>query len=128
MTAEQRPTHPVGEDDLQAHVDGRLDPARDAVVRAWLEGHPVEADRVKAYIRQREALQIRLQGYHDQPVPARLQSDALQRNRQATLGRRLASTAAGLVLLVVAAAGGWLAHGLDPTRSTPHLAADAAYR
>lgn len=126
MTAEQRPTHPVGEDDLQAHVDGRLDPARDAVVRAWLEVHPAEAERVEAYVRQREALRLRLQGYHNQPLPARLQPDALRRNRRAVLSRGLASTAAGFVLLLVGAAGGWLAHSLDTTRSTPHLTADAA--
>lgn len=126
MTAEQRPTHPVGEDDLQAHVDGRLDPVRDAVVRAWLEVHPAEAERVEAYVRQREALRLRLRGHHDQPVPARLQPDALRRNRRAVLGRGLANTAAGLVLLLVGAAGGWLAHGPDPARSAPPLTADAA--
>ena len=71
MTAEQRPTHPVGEDDLQAHVDGRLDPARDALVRAWLDGRPAEAERVEAYVRQREALRRRLRSHHDQPIPAR---------------------------------------------------------
>ena len=126
MTAEPRPTHPVGEDDLQAHVDGRLDPARDAVVRAWLDVHPAEAERVEAYVRQREALRLRLQGHHDRPVPARLQPDALRRNRRAVLSRGLANTAAGLVLLLVGAAGGWLARGPDPARSTPLLTADAA--
>lgn len=126
MTAEQRPTPPVGEDDLQAHVDGRLDPTRDAVVRAWLEAHPTEAERIGAYIRQREALRLRLQGHHDRPIPARLQPGALRRNRRAALGRRLTNTAAGLVLLLAGAAGGWLARGLDPARSTPPLTADAA--
>lgn len=126
MTAEQRPTHPVGEDDLQAHVDGRLDLARDAVVRAWLEDHPEEAERIGAYVRQREALRLRLQGYHEQPVPTRLQPGSLRRNRRAVLSRGLVNTAAGLVLLLVGAAGGWLAHGSDPTRPVPLLTADAA--
>lgn len=126
MTADQRPTHPVGEDDLQAHVDGRLDPARDAVVRAWLENHPAEAERIGAYVKQREALRLRLQTYHAQPVPARLQPGALRRNRRAALSRGFANTAAGLVLLLVGAAGGWLAHGSGPARLVPLLTADAA--
>ena len=39
----------VGEDDLQAYVDGQLDTRRRAAIEAYLAAHPGEATRVAAY-------------------------------------------------------------------------------
>lgn len=39
----------VGESDLHAYVDGRLDEARRADVEAWLDAHPVDAERVAGW-------------------------------------------------------------------------------
>ena len=39
------PDRPVGEDDLQAWVDGRLPPGRMQEIEAWLGRNPAEAAR-----------------------------------------------------------------------------------
>jgi anti-sigma factor RsiW len=121
---------PVCEDDLQAHVDGRLEAARDAVVRTWLDRHPVEAARVRAYTAQRDALRSRLRGRYDEPVPPRFHLDVLRQRRRHALTRRLRGVAAGATLLLVGGAGGWFAHALDPVRPMSMLprAAAAAHR
>jgi anti-sigma factor RsiW len=43
---------PIGELDLLAYADGLLDPARRALVEAYLESHPQDARRVDDYLRQ----------------------------------------------------------------------------
>ncbi|MEW5726218.1 MAG: zf-HC2 domain-containing protein [Pseudomonadota bacterium] len=42
------PSRPVGEDDLLAYVDGRLDPRRRREVELHLLRHPADAVRVAA--------------------------------------------------------------------------------
>ena len=37
---------PIGEDDLQAYIDGKLPPDRQALVDAYLAGHPEVSARV----------------------------------------------------------------------------------
>lgn len=125
---EQQPALPgqVHEDELQAHVDGRLDPARDAEVRAWLAQHLEEAARVEAYAVQRDALRSRLRDRHDDAVPRRLQLDVLRQRRRSMLARRFGSLAAGLALLLAGGAGGWLAHAPGPDRTASPLTEAAA--
>ncbi len=120
---------PVCEDDLQAHVDGRLDTARDAVVRAWLDRHPEDAKRIQAYIAQRDALRSRLRDRYDEVVPPRLQLDALRRRRRQIRVQTFRNIAAGVALMLVGGAGGWFAHSLGPVQpaSTLTLAAAAAH-
>ncbi|MCE7077887.1 anti-sigma factor, partial [Bordetella bronchiseptica] len=50
------PHEPVTEIDLNAYVDGQLDPARRIEVEDFLSRHPEEAMRVMADLRQRDAL------------------------------------------------------------------------
>src|SRR3546814_8458469 len=63
---------PIGEDDLQAFVDGRLDAERQVEVAAYLERHADVARRVDGYRRQRDALRAALAPVAEEPVPPEL--------------------------------------------------------
>jgi len=94
---------PIGEDDLQAFVDGRLTPRRLAFVRSYLEANPAVAEQVARDGEQRQALRERLAFKASEPVPARLRVANLVAARRApSLFRPRA----------VAAAMAWLAVGL----------------
>ncbi len=100
----------IGEDELQAWVDERVDPARRATVEAWLTAHPVERERLLAERRQRAALRAQLQAKADEPIPTRLRIAALQANARARRLRRLATVAAAVALFTLGAGAGWLAN------------------
>jgi len=68
---------PIGEDDLQAFVDGRLEPSRLQTVKVFLESDPVRAQHVAQEIEQREALRARLAFKAQEPIPARLRVASL---------------------------------------------------
>jgi anti-sigma factor RsiW len=108
----------VSERELQAHVDGWLDPARLSAVEAYLAAHPDEAARLGAYRRQNEALRAALGDSASQDVPERLRAAARGRGagRHAVWLRR---TAAAMILLAVGFAAGW---GLRGTPETADLA------
>jgi len=63
---------PIGEDDLQAFVDGRLEPSRLPMVKAFLASDPARAEQVEREIAQRDALRMRLAFKAQEPIPARL--------------------------------------------------------
>jgi len=120
---------PVTEAQIQAFVDDRLTPEREAAVAAWLAQHEGEADRVRAYREQRDALRAGLAPVLDEPLPAALDL----RLRGAASARspafaRPAVAAAAAVLLMLGGAGGWALRGLDmpPTVGTAALAREAA--
>jgi len=92
---------PVGDNDLQAYIDGRLAPARAAAVEAWLAERPEEAQRVAALRQDREALKAAFGPIAAEPVPARLVAEFGRRPPQPW--RR--SAAAALIFAVGAAAG-----------------------
>lgn len=124
----------IGEDDLQAFIDGRLDGARRAEVEAHLAAHPEVGERVAAERRHRTMLRDELKAKFDEPIPARLGIAALRAARRGGWASRMRMAAAALAIFVVGAAGGWLANDLmpdgvpaAPTRSVAQGAA-AAYR
>ena len=53
---------PIGEDELQAFIDERLEEPRRAAVEAHLARHPELRDRIAAERRQRAGLRAQLQG------------------------------------------------------------------
>lgn len=118
------PVITVGEDELQAFVDERLDPARRDAVEAWLAGHPAERERLALERRQRAALRAQLQAKADEPVPARLRIATLQANARARRLRRIGTAAAAVALFLLGAGAGWLAH--DPRVPTGVAAAPTA--
>ena len=85
---------PVSEADLQAYVDGRLEPGRRAVVESWLAARPEEAERVAAYRRLSGEVRAAYQAMVDEPLPEGLAR--LERRRSVL--RHMALAAAWLAL------------------------------
>jgi anti-sigma factor RsiW len=102
---------PIGEDDLQAYVDERLDAARLSLVRRYLEEQPEAAARVRAFAVQRDLLRAALAPRASEPIPAPLRVAHLRAELRARRWRRLRAVAAAVLLLLVGAGAGWLAHG-----------------
>ena len=78
----------ITETDLHAYVDGELEPGRRAEVDQYLAEHPSEADRVRAWHHQNEALRALYTHVGDEPVPPRLDVHRLAGDRgRPTFGR-----------------------------------------
>ena len=125
---------PIGEDELQAFVDERLDGGRRAAVEAHLALHPELAERVAQERRQRAMLQSRLDAKFAEPIPARLRIAHLRAARRTFWARGWSSAAAAVVLFVSGATAGWFANDIAPAplavAPTARVAqgAQAAYR
>ncbi|MCS0497661.1 anti-sigma factor [Ancylobacter sp. MQZ15Z-1] len=126
---------PISEDDLQAYVDGRLDPARRGEVEDYLDTHPEAGARVAAYMDQRDQLRAALGPVVEEPVPSELNLAHLveerRRGRHDRFGRSARSwrdLAAAVVLLGIGLAGGWVVHGrvAGPAEGVGALASEAA--
>lgn len=106
---------PLSETDLQAYVDAALPPARRAEVEAWLAQHPDDAERVRAYRAQNEALRAFFDPVLDEPLPEPLHRCAGQtapaRQRLPLSRWTLERLAAGVLLALLGGISGWLAHG-----------------
>ncbi|MCF8483487.1 MAG: anti-sigma factor [Rhodospirillum sp.] len=113
----------IGEDDLQAYVDGRLAPDRRDAVEVFLGEHPEEAERIEAHRAQRDMLRALLKTKIEEPIPARLRvapivEEARSRHRRRRLQRLRALAAAG-AWLIVGSVAGWYGKGLSrPTEAT----------
>ena len=109
-------TQPVSEADLQAYADGRLAPAREAEVEAWLATRPEETDRVAVHRQLIEDIRAVYAPLLAEPLPGRLLRAARGRSRWRGVGIAAASLAAGAALGAVA---GWQLHALrgEPAQS-----------
>jgi anti-sigma factor RsiW len=117
---------PIGEDDLQAYLDDRLEPGRAAFVDAWLAEHADEAARIAIERIHRAELRAGLQSKHDQPVPARLRLGNIEASRRRRLRRAALRVAASVALLIGGGAAGWtLREATAPTAAFPPLSTDA---
>ncbi len=92
---------PIGEDDLQAYVDGRLAPLRLRAVEGYLADNPTTAARVAREAEQRQALRDRLAFKASEPIPSRLRIANLVATGHRPARVRPAAVAAALVWLVV---------------------------
>lgn len=86
--------------ELHACADGRLAPARQAAVEAWLAEHPESAVEVNDWRRQKELLHTAFDPVLEESVPERLAVTVAARRRPP------------LPLLRIAAGVGWLAIGV----------------
>lgn len=102
---------PLGEDDLQAYVDGRLDAEHRAAVEAYLASDDQAARRITEEIADRDELRSRLSSIAEEPIPARLRIAHLRAGRSAARQRRSGMLAAALACLMAGGAGGWFASG-----------------
>src|SRR6202035_1272187 len=98
---------PVGEEDLQGWVDGRLTPERQEAVRDYLTRHPEERGRLSQYGEQKRALRAAFRG-PTEPIPARLQGAWLIASSRRRQRHHLIQFAAAILLLVVGGLAGWL--------------------
>lgn len=102
----------VGDDDLQAYVDGCLDPVRLADVEAYIAAYPEVAARIAAYRQQRQQLR---QAFAE-AVPPRPEEDrALMRLAEMHLLRRRTRrllAAVAMVAILIGGGSGWVLHGL----------------
>ncbi|WP_158743686.1 anti-sigma factor [Acidisphaera sp. L21] len=102
---------PIGEDDIEAYVDGRLSVARRDAVGATLANAPALQARVDADLALRHALRERLAPIAEQPLPSRLRVATLIGRRRARLRRSLSAVAASVLLLAIGVGAGWEARG-----------------
>jgi len=100
---------PIGEDDLQAFIDGRLQGVRLDRVNAYIEAHPDAGERVAADRQIRDSLRAQLQGKFNEPIPTRLRIDSIRAARRARLLRTARVAAAAVVIFVAGGTGGWYA-------------------
>ena len=116
----------IGEDELQAFVDGRLREARNAAVLAYLARRPEQMQRILAYAAQRSELRDGLRAIElmaDDPDTLRLQHELAARLSRPPY-RRWISWAAMVVLLLGA---GWWANALSESYlQQPALLEEAA--
>ena len=85
---------------LSAWVDGELDgqPEQRERVEAWLREHPQDAERVRQWSADRQALREGLASMLDEPVPRRFAALVLADEPASTRHWRRAAMAAGLLL------------------------------
>lgn len=119
--------NPISEDDLQAHIDGRLEARRTAEVDAWLRDHPQQAQRVGALSRERDALRAALLPIAEEPIPPQLNVAHLVSGRR-PVRKGLWQAAAAAVLVIASGAGGWSLRGAadGPRTGISALAQEAA--
>lgn len=120
----------VSEDDLNAFLDGQLDPAREAEVVAWLDERPDAREALRDYAEHK--LLIRAEADRlARDLPVRASTDRLAHSLETALLRRRARPVwlqriAAAVLLVVA---GWSAHEFQrgaAAEKLPDLVVEAA--
>lgn len=118
-------TGPIGEDDIQAAVDGRVEAPRCPIVQDYLAKNPEAAARVEALKEQREMLRLRLAPKAEEPIPARLRVANLLAQRTRRRRWQLARAAAVVALLLVGGAGGWALRDMVPAERAPDMTRDA---
>ncbi|KZD00018.1 anti-sigma factor family protein [Oceanibaculum pacificum] len=118
----------IGETDLHAYIDGQLDEARIPAVEAYLAAHPQEAEKLKAYARQRGEIAAALAAAAG---PAPLQTERLRRRLEGVLGRRrfrplLGRVAAAALLIAVGWGGNEASRQFDAREGVVPVFADEA--
>ncbi|MGB6940067.1 MAG: anti-sigma factor, partial [Xanthobacteraceae bacterium] len=87
----------VGEDELNAYVDGELPAERLGAVEAWLASHPDDAVKVAAWRQQAELIRARYGAAVNEKPPQRLNVERLTRRRYGALAAGIAATLMALL-------------------------------
>lgn len=110
----------VSDDDLNAFLDGQLDPAREAEVLAWLDENPQARDRLRDYAEHKLLIRIGARQI-EEDEPADAKTSRLARDLERAVARRyprwFANAAAALLLV----AAGWAAHTVYRDTSADRL-------
>jgi anti-sigma factor RsiW len=99
----------VGEDELNAYVDGELPADRRATVEAWLATHPDDAAKVAAWRKQAELIRERYGAVADETPPQRFNVNRLTRRSYGAI----AAAAAVVAAFVAGGVLGWTVRGVD---------------
>ncbi|MBI4989691.1 MAG: anti-sigma factor [Rhodocyclales bacterium] len=110
----------IGEQELHAYADGRLDATSRAAVEAWLADHPEMRQAVAEWRIQGEQLHRTFDSVLDEPVPARLAEAARPSSRLPPL-----RMAAAIAWLAVGGVIGYQLRGTAPSQG-PQPAATLA--
>lgn len=110
MSTTKAVSHAVSEIDLNAYVDGQLDPARRLEVEEYLSHHAADAMRVMADLRIRDALQWTQGGIHQIEYESAHTVELARRLDQALTRARLLTRFQRLAACVVLIALGWAGH------------------
>ena len=94
------------EAELHAYVDGRLSPARQAQVEAYLAEHPAVTEQVRAYQQQNQLLHGLFDRVMEEPLPARLTAVSARQPRP-----RLYRAAAVFAWLLLGGISGFVLRG-----------------
>jgi anti-sigma factor RsiW len=106
----------IGEDELNAYVDGELSAERRSAVETWLAAHPEDAARVAAWRKQTDLIRARYGAIADEIPPDRFNIGRLTRRRY---GMAVAAAAAVVAAFLVGSVTGWTARGVEaPGRPT----------
>lgn len=116
-------SRPIGDDDIQAFIDGRLAPARQRDVEAFLASESALQNRVERFRTDAQALRVAAQQRLPEPIPASLRLTEVRHRRAArsmTFHRRLAAS------ICIFALGGVLGMGLsryaaEPSATRPQM-------
>jgi len=100
----------VGEDELNAYVDGELPAERRPAVEDWLASHPEDAAKVTAWRKQAELIRTRYGAVAAETPPQRFDVDRLARRRHRAVA---VATAAVVAAFLAGGAAGWTARGLQ---------------
>ena len=99
----------ISDSELNALVDGELDPARQAQVEAWLADNPEAAQRVARYRAQNAGLHALYDDLLHEEMPDAIVHALAGRRRPALPA--WAAVAAAVALVLAGGAGGWLVRG-----------------
>jgi anti-sigma factor RsiW len=105
----------VGEDELNAYVDGELPADRRGAVEAWLATHPDDAAKVAAWREQAELIRARYGAVANERPPQRLNVARLTRRRYGAIA---AAVAAVIAAFLVGGVAGWTARGVEAPSSS----------
>jgi len=108
---------PVTEAELHAYIDGLLPAERRAEIEVYLGAHPEDAQRVRAWAEQNQALHAWFDPVLAEALPARVRRPALLRRMPPAL--RVAAVAVWFALGGVA---GWYVHAYNTEKPADGLA------
>ena len=110
-------TGPIGEDDLQAYIDGRLADAPRERVEAYLAEHPEIEEQIARDRTHRDGLRAQLATKFAEPIPPRLRVVNIRAAQRRQWQQRLRTIAAALAIFAAGAASGWMARHVGPSGS-----------
>lgn len=116
-------SRPIGDDDIQAFIDGRLAPARQREVEAFLASEPALQSRAEQFRADAQALRAAAQLRRPEPIPASLRLSEVRRRRMARTAAFHRRLAAGICIFALGAALGMglSRQGAEPLAARPQM-------